>query len=80
MANTDKFSVDFFTEALTLHIEKNKDVMTPTQAANSYFHSVVSAIIHDNLNKNFELVRRVRNLDEAYNKVKEKMKNEAPNA
>ena len=70
MSNTDKFSVDYFKEALTVHIEKSKDVLNPVQAANSYYRSVVSTIIHDNLNKNFELVRRVRNLDEAYNEIK----------
>ncbi|MFC7391588.1 protein YvfG [Scopulibacillus cellulosilyticus] len=70
MANTDKFSVDYFKEALRVHIEKSKEVLNPTQAANSYYRSVVSTIIHDNLNKNFELVRRIRNLDEAYNEVK----------
>ncbi|TCP18321.1 YvfG protein [Scopulibacillus darangshiensis] len=70
MANTDKFSVDYFKEALRVHIEKSKDVLNPVQAANSYYRSVVSTIIHDHLNKNFELVRRIRNLDEAYNNVK----------
>ncbi len=70
MSNTDKFSVDYFKEALTVHIEKSKEVLTPVQAANSYYRSVVSTIIHDHLNKNFELVRRIRNLDEAYNEIK----------
>lgn len=70
MANTDKFSVDYFKEALRLHIEKSKDVLNPIQAANSYYRSLVSTIVLDHLNKNFELLRRIRNLDEAYNVVK----------
>lgn len=68
--NTDKFSVDYFKEALTTHIEKNKAYVSPTHAANSFYRSMVSSIIYDNLNKNFELIRRIRNLDEAYNQVK----------
>jgi hypothetical protein len=68
--NNDKFSVDYFKEALKTHIEKNKAYVTSTQAANSFYRSMVSSIIYDNLNKNFELIRRIRNLDEAYNQVK----------
>ena len=68
--NTDKFSVDYFKEALRTHIDKNKDYVSSTQAANSFYRSMVSSIIYDNLNKNFELIRRIRNLDEAYNQIK----------
>lgn len=71
--NTDKFSVDYFKEALTLHIEKNKAYVGSVHAANSFYRSMVSSIIYDNLNKNFELIRRIKNLDEAYNEVKKKI-------
>lgn len=75
--NTDKFSVDYFKEALTLHIEKNKDFVAPTHAANSFYRSMVSTIIYDNLNKNFELIRRLKNLDAAYNEVKKSIQEDA---
>ncbi|RYM05774.1 hypothetical protein EWH99_05015 [Sporolactobacillus sp. THM7-7] len=68
--NSDLFSVDYFKEALRLQIKKNGDVFTPVQAMNSYYHTVVSAIIQDRINKNFELIRRIRNLDTAYNEIK----------
>lgn len=71
---SDRFSSDFFVKALHDHIKKNADVLTASQAMNSYYRSVVSSIIHDQLNKNFELVRRIKNLDEAYNQVKSSLK------
>lgn len=71
--NSDKFSVDYFKEALDVHIEKNRDYIKPLHAANSYYRSVVSSIISDNLNKKNELIRRIRNLDEAYAKIKEEI-------
>ncbi|WKB36605.1 protein YvfG [Terrilactibacillus sp. S3-3] len=77
MLNADKFSTDYFKDALRQQIEKNREFLTPVQAMNSYYHSVVSAIIQDHLNKNFELVRRIRNLDEAYQAVKAESKQQA---
>ncbi|MET1247217.1 protein YvfG [Sporolactobacillus sp. STCC-11] len=68
--NSDLFSIDYFKKALHLQIEKNSDVQTPAQTMNSYYHTVVSAIIQDRINKNFELIRRIRNLDTAYKEVK----------
>ncbi|GAY75371.1 MULTISPECIES: protein YvfG [Sporolactobacillus] len=68
--NSNLFSVDYFKEALHLQIKKNGDVHTPIQTMNSYYHTVISAIIQDRINKNFELIRRIRNLDTAYNEVK----------
>lgn len=68
--NNDKFSVDYFKEALHLHIQKNKDYVSSTHAANSFYRSMVSTIISDHLNKNVELIGRIRNLDTAYNEVK----------
>ncbi len=73
--NTDKFSVDFFKEALSLHIEKNKEFVKPVHAANSFYRSMVSSIIYDTLNKNFELIRRLKNLDAAYNAIKQTIQN-----
>lgn len=68
--NSDLFSIDYFKQALRLQIEKNSDVFTPVQTMNSYYHTVVSAIIQDRINKNFELIRRIRNLEAAYKSVK----------
>ncbi|BBN99565.1 protein YvfG [Sporolactobacillus terrae] len=72
--NSNLFSVDYFKEALHLQIKKNEDVHTPIQTMNSYYHTVISAIIQDRINKNFELIRRIRNLDTAYNEVKAEIK------
>ncbi|RYL93111.1 hypothetical protein EWI07_08410 [Sporolactobacillus sp. THM7-4] len=68
--NSDLFSVDYFKKAIRLQIRKNSDVFTPVQTMNSYYHTVVSAIIQDRINKNFELIRRIRNLDTAYKEIK----------
>ncbi|MCQ2011566.1 MAG: protein YvfG [Sporolactobacillus sp.] len=71
--NSDLFSVDYFKDALHLQLKKNGDIQTPVQTMNSYYHTVVSAIIQDRINKNFELMRRIRNLDAAYKEVKEEV-------
>ncbi|MFT8870668.1 MAG: protein YvfG [Sporolactobacillus sp.] len=67
------FSVDYFKNALRLQIEKNGHPCPPLQTMNSYYHTVVSAIIQDRINKNFELIRRIRNLDAAYREVKNEL-------
>lgn len=66
------FSVDFFVDNFQKYIEQNKDVFSKTEAMNSYYKSMVSSIIQDHLNKNSELIKRIRNLDEAYQLVKNK--------
>lgn len=71
--DSNLFSVDYFKKALRLQIEKDSHISSPAQAMNSYYHSVVSAIIQDRINKNFELIRRIRNLDAAYKAVKEEI-------
>ncbi|MCO7127630.1 protein YvfG [Sporolactobacillus shoreicorticis] len=71
--NSDLFSVDYFKDALHLQLKKNGDAQTPVHTMNSYYHTVVSAIIQDRINKNFELMRRIRNLDTAYREVKEEI-------
>lgn len=71
--DSNLFSVDYFKNALRLQIRKNDGRFAPNQTLNSYYHTVVSAIIQDRINKNFELIRRIRNLDSAYNAVKEEV-------
>lgn len=71
--NSDLFSVDYFKQALRLQISKSTQALTPVQAMNSYYHTVVSAIIQDRMNKNFELIRRIRNLDTAYKEIREEI-------
>ncbi|MCA0173520.1 protein YvfG [Bacillus sp. RAR_GA_16] len=67
----EPFSTPFFEENFRQYIYKNRDVFTKLEAMNSYYRSVVSSMIYDNLNKNSEIVRRIRNLDGAYKTVKE---------
>ncbi|MFT8362899.1 MAG: protein YvfG [Sporolactobacillus sp.] len=69
--DSNLFSIDYFKQALRLQIEKNTSHRTPAQTMNSYYHTVVSAIIQDRINKNFELIRRIRNLDTAYREIKQ---------
>ncbi|MCA0989246.1 protein YvfG [Guptibacillus algicola] len=66
----EPFSTPFFEENFKQYIKKNNDVFTKLEAMNSYYRSVVSSMIYDNLNKNSEIVRRIRNLDTAYKTVK----------
>jgi hypothetical protein len=64
------FSVRYFEENLRQHIEMNKEFHSKIDAMNSYYRSIVSALINQQLTKSSEIVRRLQNLDEAYNKVK----------
>ena len=68
--NKEIFSVDYFKEALKVHIEKNKDVVKPIHAANSYYRSIVSSSLYETRQKSIDLLVRLRNLDQAYNEVK----------
>jgi len=72
--NTNIFSVDYYKEALRVHIYKNKDVMSPIHAANSYYRSIVSASIYENRRKSLDLIERLRNLDQAYNEIREELR------
>jgi hypothetical protein len=72
--NTNIFSVDYYKEALRVHINKNKDVMRPIHAANSYYRSVVSASLYENRRKSLEIIERLRNLDQAYNEIREELR------
>jgi len=67
---SELFSVRYFEENLRQHIEMNKQFQSKVDAMNSYYRSIVSTLIHQPLTKNSEVVRRLQNLDEAYNKVK----------
>ncbi|MGP4080983.1 protein YvfG [Pseudalkalibacillus sp. R45] len=62
----EQFSVAFFEENFKTYAEHNEDVFSKQQAMNSYYVSMVSTIINDNINKNSELVQRIRNLNTAY--------------
>ncbi|WP_408006700.1 protein YvfG [Pseudalkalibacillus sp. A8] len=62
----EQFSVAFFEENFKTYAEQNEDVFSKQQAMNSYYVSMVSTIINDNINKNSELVKRIRNLNAAY--------------
>jgi hypothetical protein len=66
----EQFSVIFFENNFKQYINQNKDVFRKTEAMNSYYRTMVSSIIQDHLNKNSELVKRIRNLDEAYQNIK----------
>ena len=74
--NTNKFSVDYFREALITHINKNRDMVEPIHAANSYYRSIVSSTIYENRQKTLDLILRLRNLDLAYQEIREKLRNE----
>jgi hypothetical protein len=64
------FSVRYFEENLRQHVEMNKKFQNKIDAMNSYYRSVVSTLVNQPLTKSSEIVRRLQNLDEAYNKVK----------
>ncbi|WLD91979.1 protein YvfG [Alkalihalobacillus sp. AL-G] len=66
----EQFSVAFFEENFLQFAKQNSDVFSKHQAMNNYYVSMVSTIINDNINKNSELVKRIRNLDTAYQKVR----------
>ncbi|NGP45322.1 protein YvfG [Bacillaceae bacterium SIJ1] len=63
--NHQLFSVDYFVDSFTAHAEKHHEMRTQ-DAINAYYRSVVSTLVQDRLTKNSEIMRRLRNLDEAY--------------
>ncbi|MCF6137839.1 protein YvfG [Pseudalkalibacillus berkeleyi] len=62
----EQFSVAFFEENFHTYAEQNEDVFSKHQAMNSYYVSMVSTLVNDNINKNSEIVKRIRNLNTAY--------------
>lgn len=74
--NTNIFSVDYFKEALRVHINKNRDAVDPVHAANSYYRSIVSSTLYENRRKSLDLIERLRNLDKAYTEIREELRNE----
>jgi hypothetical protein len=67
---SESFSIPYFEENLRQYIDRNRDVFTKNHAMNAYYRSIVGTLINDNLNKNGEIVRRIRNLEEAYKNIK----------
>jgi hypothetical protein len=67
---TEVFSVDYFTENLRKHVEQNIEFNDRVDAMNSYYRSIVSTLVTEQLTKGSETLWRIRNLDEAYTKVK----------
>ncbi|ASS90308.1 MAG: hypothetical protein C6W58_16155 [Bacillaceae bacterium] len=67
---TQLFSVSYFKENFKQYIEMNKEKSSKIDAMNSYYRSVVSTLIYDQLTKNAEILKRLQNLDQAYNQVK----------
>ncbi|MEC1361400.1 protein YvfG [Bacillus subtilis] len=66
---SELFSVPYFIENLKQHIEMNQ-TEDKIHAMNSYYRSVVSTLVQDQLTKNAVVLKRIQHLDEAYNKVK----------
>lgn len=64
------FSVRYFEENLRQHIKMNEGTASKVDAMNSYYRSVVSTLVHDQLTKNAEVLKRIQNLDIAYNNIK----------
>ncbi|WP_243290352.1 protein YvfG [Bacillus sp. FJAT-47783] len=67
---TQLFSVQYFEESIRQHIKMNAATSSKIDAMNSYYRSVVSTLVHDQLTKNAEVLKRIQNLDTAYNNVK----------
>ncbi|KAF1680549.1 protein YvfG [Bacillus mexicanus] len=66
---SELFSVPYFIENFKQHIEMNRSE-DKIHAMNSYYRSVVSTLVQDQLTKNAVVLKRIQHLDEAYNKVK----------
>ncbi|KAA6450720.1 protein YvfG [Bacillus swezeyi] len=66
---SELFSVPYFIDNFKTHIEMNPNE-DKVHAMNSYYRSVVSTLVQDQLTKNAVVLKRIQHLDEAYNKVK----------
>ncbi|MGD6817187.1 protein YvfG [Metabacillus sp. 84] len=67
---SDLFSIPYFEQNFRQHADLNQGKMGKTDAMNSYYRSVVSTLVQDQLTKNAEVLKRIQHLDEAYNNVK----------
>jgi hypothetical protein len=67
---TEIFSVDYFIENLREHVERNIEFNDRVDAMNSYYRSIVSTLVNEQLTKGTETLQRIQNLDEAYTTVK----------
>ncbi|MFD1739394.1 protein YvfG [Bacillus salitolerans] len=66
----DLFSEEYFVEHLRKHVEMHAEFTDKTDAMNSYYRSIVSTLVTENLTKCSETLRRIRNLEAAYATVK----------
>ncbi|MBS2970557.1 protein YvfG [Metabacillus sp. KIGAM252] len=71
---SELFSIPYFEQNFRQHVELNNGKMNKTDAMNSYYRSVVSTLVQDQLTKNAEVLKRIQHLDEAYNTVKSEQK------
>ncbi|WP_243388219.1 protein YvfG [Bacillus kexueae] len=70
---TQMFSVPYFEENFRQHLKMNANGASKIDAMNSYYRSVVSTLVHDQLTKNAEVLKRIQNLDVAYNNIKSEL-------
>ncbi|WP_282033815.1 protein YvfG [Metabacillus indicus] len=71
---SELFSVPFFVQNFKEHLKHNENQIPELDAMNRYYRSVVSTLVQDQLTKNSVVLKRIQNLDEAYNKVKSTLK------
>ncbi|AZB44427.1 hypothetical protein CEF21_20220 [Bacillus sp. FJAT-42376] len=71
---SELFSIPYFEQNFRQHIEMNQGKMAKTDAMNSYYRSVVSTLVQDQLTKNAEVLKRIQHLDKAYSTVKAEQK------
>ncbi|MRX72321.1 hypothetical protein GJU40_09170 [Bacillus lacus] len=67
---SELFSLPYFKQNLKEHISMNEGRSGKIDAMNSYYRSVVSTLVQDQLTKNSVVLKRIQNLDEAYNEIK----------
>ncbi|MDQ0857329.1 protein YvfG [Bacillus sp. V2I10] len=67
---SELFSVPYFEQNFKEHIKQNEGQVPKLDAMNRYYRSVVSALVQDQLTKNSVVLKRIQNLDEAYNTIK----------
>jgi hypothetical protein len=63
------FSVKYFEENFRQYLDMNRQ-MKKIDAMNSYYRTVVSSLVNQQLIKSNDIVQRIRNLDQAYENIK----------